>query len=284
MLGERAFGQPSTPLGAESYRVRVENIALGKIEVSCDGGRHYLLVGRVVRPATKPMVDRSADRVGVVLRNTKAFFTFSVGLGQSLLLSPLTSSTRTTKPKGSSTSALPKDSTILSNLPKTHPLFGELSPPTESGVRLSLGQDTETDIPDNFALSDESAFVVSVRLPTGLGGTAEELQQRWKILSDAYQAGASARAKANRVTIVKETLTLQPKLPEGEPEPIQGVTYLIDGVQVGAQLNLTSYSFEWDTRQVPNGEYLIEIRGHGANNRIITRARVLVVIENEAKH
>lgn len=280
MVGGRGFAQSNATTEPESFRVRVENYALGKIEVSTDGGKTYRLIGRVVRPASKPMVDKSASRVGVVLRNTKEFFTFSVGLGQSLIISPLSPSTRTTKPKGGSTPNLPKQSTIVTNLPKTHPFFGELSAPPLTLVRLALGQDLEGDIPDNFALSDENMFVFSVHLPSGVGGTTEDLQQRWKILSEAYQAGAVARAKANHVTVAKDMLTLQPKLPEGEPEPIVGVTYLLDGVPIAAQYKLPSYSFDWDTRQVPNGEYLIEIRGQGDGTKVITRARVLVVVQN----
>ncbi len=266
--------EPPSP--DETYRLRIENVAFGKVEISTDSGKHYRLLGRVSRPAKSPMVDRSASKVGEVLRSTRDFFTFSVALGQSVVVSPLRSTKKPIK-KGSSSSAPPTGATIQTNLPPTHPLFTEFAIPENSRAFLQPTPGFTEKMGDSFTLGEEDIFVFPVTLSGGT--TTEALEKKITALADAYQAGAVERAKANKTDLVSGVLTLQPQLPTGEPDPIVYVTYAIDGDQVAAQ-NTEPYNYEWDTKQASNGEHLIEIRALNRQGNLITRARVLVVVNN----
>jgi hypothetical protein len=262
---------------AELFRLRVENTVYGRIEVSTDGGKRFRLLGRITQPAAKPMVDKSASTVGVVLRSTKDYFTFSVALGQSLILAP--QRTPPQKGKGSTSPNLPKEATLQTNLPKTHPLFGEFVPATQTPLRLQVAQGVANDIPDNFLLSEESVFIFIVSKTERGGNTKEQIAPRWDLLADSYQVGATARAKANRLSIITGILTLKPKLPDGEPDPIVYVTYHIDGEQVSAQ-NTIPFSHDWDTKQAQNGEHVVEIRALNRQGTLLTKAKVMVVVNN----
>lgn len=267
----KAQGEP------ELFRLRVENTEYGRIDVSTDGGKRFRLLGRVTQPAAKPMVDKSANTVGVVLRNTKDYFTFSVALGQSLILAP--QRTPTKKGKGGTYPNLPKESTLQTNLPKTHPLFGEFAPAVQTPLRLQVAQGVATDLPDNFLLSEESVFIFIVSKTERGSSSKEQIAPRWDLLADSYQAGAIARAKANRLNIITGILTLKPKLPNGEPDPIVYVTYFIDGEQVAAQ-NTVPFSFDWDSKQAQNGEHVVEIRALNRQGTLLTKAKIIVVVNN----
>ncbi len=265
------------PPADETYRLRIENYVFGKVDISADGGKHYKMIGRVSRPAKSPMVDRSANVVGSILRSTREFFTFSVALGQSVIICPAHSSVTKNSKKGSSVSAPPTSAIVQTNLPKAHPLFHEFAPPENTRVFLQLTPGFTDKIPDTFTLGEEDTFVFTVSL--GKEITKESVEKECVKLAEAYQAGAMERAKANKTQTVSATLALQPKLPTGEPDPIVYVTYAIDGDQVAAQ-NTEPFSYDWDTKQTSNGEHLIEIRALNRQGNLITRARVLVVVNN----
>src|SRR5579859_5414054 len=64
-----AAHQADAPQSQETYRLRVENVEYGRVEVSVDGGRHYLLIGRVVQAAEQQAADAEAVQPGVVARS-----------------------------------------------------------------------------------------------------------------------------------------------------------------------------------------------------------------------
>lgn len=266
-----------TPTADETYRLRIENYTFGKVEISTDSGKHYKLLGRVSRPAKSPMVDRSANVAGSILRSTHEFFTFSVALGQSLIVCPVRSSVSKTSKKGGSASAPPTSAIIQTNLPKSHPLFHDFLPPENTRLFLQLTPGFTDKIPETFTLGEEDTFIFTVSL--GKEVTKEVVAKECVKLAEAYQAEAAERAKANKTQVVSGMLALQPKLPLGEPDPIVYVTYSIDGDQVAAQ-NTEPFSYDWDTKQVSNGEHLVEIRALNRQGNLITRARVLVVVTN----
>src|SRR5579859_6491644 len=64
VLDARAWGEQNEAAPAtsvETYRLRVQNFLYGRVEVSVDGGRHYLLLGRVRHPAISAAPDSSAS-------------------------------------------------------------------------------------------------------------------------------------------------------------------------------------------------------------------------------
>jgi hypothetical protein len=121
--------------------------------------------------------------------------------------------------------------------------------------------------------------VFTVTLPSG--PPQDAVLKRIETLAQAYAAGAVARAKAERRTVASGILTLRAKLPTGEPDPIAAVTFSVEGDVVSAQ-NVPPFVYAWDTRRVPDGEYLVEIRALNGRAALISHARALVAVHNAA--
>ena len=79
---------PSLRAPGEVFRVRVQNAELGRIEASADGGLHYSLIGRVLRPATKAAEEGGTGKVGTVLRSGTGGLAFTVGAGRVVKFRP----------------------------------------------------------------------------------------------------------------------------------------------------------------------------------------------------
>ena len=168
---------------------------------------------------------------------------------------------------------------IVTNLEPRKDIFGDLAPPIRSVVRLQTPTGTAGAFPDSYAVGEQNVFVFFVTLPETHSAAEQSAKQRLTALSEAYQAGAAARAQANHRAIVSGLWTLRAKLPPEEPDPIVYVSYLVDDDIVATQ-NTAPFSFAWDSRQAANGEHLIEIRALDKQGAFVTRARVLVAVQN----
>ncbi len=261
--------------------LRVENIALGRIEVSVDGGAHYRLAGRVTQAAKIPDVDRSADRAGVVLRSGGDGLAFAVAPGQALKLFPRPAP-RVRKKRGKTfvIPAAQEKSGIYTNLLAKSGVFGEFVPLRGAAVRFQSDTGRVQPFPENFNTDERNVFVFTLNTPpfsaTDRDATA---QAKLNSLADAYDAAAVVRARAAHCAIVSGVWTLRAKLPAGEPDPIVYVSYLVDDDTVATQ-NTAPFSFGWDTKIVPNGEHLIEIRALNRSGNLVTHVRALVVVDN----
>jgi hypothetical protein len=143
--------------------------------------------------------------------------------------------------------------------------------------------------PDAYAPTEEDVFVFLVSLSPPAGADAQHmtawkqaLDQRIAKLGESYAAQAAVRARAEKRLVVSGLLTLRAKLPANEPDPIAAVTYTIDGNVVAAQ-NTPPFTHTWDTRQVANGEHVVEIRALNGRGSLLTRAIALIVVENSEK-
>lgn len=289
-LAQTEDGSRALPLAnSETYWLRVENTPLGRVELSADGGGRYYLVGRVLRPATGLARDRSVTMPGIVLRANETAIVFSAATGGTLKLCAASSG-----PRGSAPPADP--AAIVTNLDAGKGLFGNLRPPYRAAVRLRVGESSLTPLPEGYSPSEEDVFVFLVTLPpppapavTPDAPALSEAQRqadwqavvrrRVEALGKAYIEGAAARARAQRRRVVSGIVTLKAKLPSGEPDPITSVTYHIDGHMVALQ-NVAPFAYAWDTRQVPDGEYAIEIRALNAQGVLVTRAHTLIAVQN----
>jgi hypothetical protein len=269
---------PASPpaSAAATYRLRVENAEYGRIELSADDGQHYALIGRALRPALTIGTDRSAAASGVVLRSSGDGLAFSIASGQAMKLLPRQSAPPATRRGGLLAPPLPS-SALPTNLEPRQGLFAELLPPKGTPVRLQRGAQMPIAFPEDYRPAPDDMFVFTVTLPSGLPPDA--VLKRIEILSQAYAAGAVARAKAARRTVASGILTLRAKLPEGEPDPIAAVTFSVEGDVVSAQ-NVPPFVYAWDTRRVPDGEYVVEIRALSGRATPISRVRALVAVHN----
>ncbi|HZO87248.1 MAG TPA: Ig-like domain-containing protein [Chthonomonadaceae bacterium] len=278
-----ANGQTDASL-QKTYRLRIENRQYGRIEVSADGA-HYFLVGRVLHPATALASDKVATTPGSVLRSGNAALTFAVAPGKTLKLRPYTSSL----PSGAGRkrrhpsvgSRMQEASAIITNLEPGRGLFGELLPPFRCPVRLETGTEALMAFPAAYTPTEDDVFVFLVTLPPAPANEKEAVRQRVERLAQVYAAGAVSRARAENRMVVSGLLTLRAKLPPGEPDPIAAVTYAIDNHVVAAQ-NTPPFVYTWDTRQVSDGEHVVEIRALNGGGGLLTRARALIVVHNAA--
>lgn len=288
-------GQLQLWLPAEIYRLRVENVEYGRIEVSSDGGSTYSLIGRVVRPASASSDDAAALIGGQVLRSSGSAIVLAVGPRKAMRLRsaprPVIAGAggrSATRPSNSL-----EASAALTNIPANSGLFGALLPPVATTVRLFGGPDRLTDFPEAFSPAGSSPFVFVVveapatdkdgisRPPASdhLQADRETVRKRGALLAAAYRAGAVARARSDGRRVFTGTGFLRAHLPAREPDPIEAVTFLIDDDVVAAR-NTPPYEYAWDTTRVEDGEHVVEICALNGRGDCITSARALVVVHN----
>lgn len=277
-----AFGQAVTP--AETYRLRVENSLFGRVEMSSDAGKSYTLVGRVIRPATSATPSKGVKEAGSVTHSNHDGLAFGVAPGLVLKLRPLwdvAPPPRSNK-KGSTSLRPPaaEPSAIVTDIPKNKGVFGSVVPPPGSEVKMIATSGELHLIPTGYAPSEQDSFVFLVSLPKfsapGVATPAELIEK----LGKEYADGAATRAHVAKRKVVSGSLTLQAKLPPGEPDPIDAVTYMVDGELQSAQ-NTAPFSYLWDTKNVTDGEHIVEIRAFNKAGRLLTSARALVVVQNK---
>lgn len=279
----------------EDCRLRVENVQYGRVEVSSDAGAHYLLIGRVLRAAQVPAAEKTASTPGIVLRGGKDGLAFSVAPGQTLKLRP--NADPLLAPPGKKPAKPSKHpgldpATIVTNLETGKGFFGDLLPPFRSAVRLQTGPNYLGSFSDSYAPTEEDVFVFLITLSPSTPADPNEneakraaqrketLRQRFEAMANAYAEGAVARAVKERRLVVSGKLTLNAKLPAGEPDPIAGVNYAVDGKVIMAQ-NVPPWSHEWDTKDVADGEHVVEVTALSSKGDFVTRARALIVVRNE---
>ncbi len=282
--------RPIPPLPKETYSLRVENVQYGRVEISLDRGVHRILIGRVMRPAAQATSDKAATVVGTIVRAQGDGLAFCVAPGRILKLLPASAPG---KPKGAGKKApAPGSAALLTDMTPSKGLLGDLLlPPTGTVVGAIADMPREAPFPSDYFPALEDVFVFHVRLPLPAANANGQTEgQREEVLAEAvrvqatalqkeYAAGAVARARAARRKVVSGILTLRATLPEGEPDPITAVTYMVDGQFTAAQ-DTAPFVYAWNTRNVEDGEHVVEIRAVNHDARPITRVRVLVVVQN----
>ncbi len=276
---------PQRAISREAYRIRVENMLQGSIRVSTDSGLHYTLIGRVTRPATSIQPDRSANLPGVVLRGSGDGIALAINLGQILKLRPevLNSSSG----KRGWTSPTPEPGAITTNMAPRSGIFADLLPASGAQVKLEVAPRVLRPFPTLYDPQQEEPIVIVVSRSDEETGNSQLstlnsqfIEPRVTALGQAYLAQSLAHAKQEHRPVVSGVLSLKAKLPEGEPDPIHFVLYVVDNQIVSSQ-NVPPFQFEWDTRRETEGEHLVEVRALNRNSHIITSKRTLLVVQNK---
>jgi hypothetical protein len=284
-----AVRQPVSDAPAETYSLRVENAQYGRVEISLDKGVHTILIGRVLKPALQMLTEKTANAPGSVLRAQSDGIAFCVASGRVMKLLPaplIVTSAKT----GKRTTPAPGAGAMVTDMARGKGLFGELLPPVGTGVGAIADTPREAPFPADYtpALDDVFVFHVRLPLPAATEGQTdmqreEALRERVRVqvtaLQKEYAAGAVARARGAGRKVVSGTLTLRANVPEGEPDPITAVTYIVDGRFIAAQ-DTAPFVYPWNTRNVEDGEHVLEIRAVNRDARPVTRIRALVVVQN----
>ncbi len=268
----------------EIYRLRIQNIIFGNIEISTDRGIHFALIGRVMEPATAPELDKTAKFSGTVIRSSSSGIAFTMGKNEVLKLLPNALKVHYKYKKLSNKHQ--KNEMRTNTAPGTG-LFSSLAPPECTQVQLQFEDNAPRPVDENTVINDEDALVFAVSLSHSQPAVSNANQDdHLKIVyadiekaASQYSAAAINCAEASGAKIVSGMLTLKARFVPGEPEPIVAVSYLIDSEVVYAQ-NTAPFEHSFDTKEIKDGEHVVEIRGFDKKGNPISRKRSLVVIRN----
>lgn len=278
-------------LPLDSFLLRIENAKFGRVEASLDGGESYLLLGRVIHPATSASGDKAAKTVGDVVKSGSGSLAFAVAPGQTLKFrySP---SGRNGNQIGSRSLAVFSATEIVADLPTESATINDFLPQTKSKTLLQSGNRGAFKFPPGYIVTLGDKFIFTVPIPSSksepsvvtsdyslLRKKKDDFEARILALNKAYELGALERAKREKRRIVSGRLKFLPKLPEDEPEPIVAVSYSIDGDVIALHNSLPSV-FNWDTHNILNGEHVIEVKGLSKYDTTVTSVRIMIVVNN----
>lgn len=276
IAGAAAAGAQTAPEAAPpALRIRIHNSLFGAIEASADGGEHWRLIGRVMRPANATVVDKAARGAGVLSRSGRFGGAICIGHQYAFYLLPGEDSIKLARE-----SALHPESQnpgIITNLPARHSLFGSLLLPAGSTVQLQ--RDSQLiPIPDPYTPGTGDQLVIQGPEPEpgAPGGTPAV---RLASVADRYAQSAEQRAKKAGYPVVHGTLTIRANLPTDPQHVLAAVMFAVDGQSVSAQ-NTPPFIYRWDTTSVANGEHVVEAQGLDSAGAVVTRRRDLVVVQN----
>ena len=126
-----------------------------------------------------------------------------------------------------------------------------------------------------LALADVTALRLVRTAPGDAAWRAGEITAAEK----SYAALALADARAGKTQTARGTLTLAAAAPDRRTAY---VTFSVDG-QFAGITNNAPYTFTWDTRKVPDGEYVVEAQAQDADNRPLSTTRTKLWVDNNPK-
>jgi len=102
-----------------------------------------------------------------------------------------------------------------------------------------------------------------------------------RVLNDAgdYEASRRAIARAGKETVARGTLAVDARATDPETQYVQ---LYVDGEFAGLT-NSRPYRLDWDTRQVTDGEHLVEARAVSRSGGLLSTMRSLVYVDNARK-
>ncbi|MDE2126163.1 MAG: hypothetical protein KGJ62_06205 [Armatimonadetes bacterium] len=270
-----AAAQTATKTPLPALRIRIHNSLFGAIEASSDGGEHWRLIGRVMRPANATVVDKAAHGVGVLSRSGRFGGAVCIGHQYAFYLLPGEDSMKLARESALHSES--QNASIITNLPARHSLFGSLMPPAGSSVELQRDGHV-IPIPDPYTPGTGDQLVVECP-PPGSTPAAVADAARLTAVADRYASSAEQRAKVAGYPVVHGTLTIHANLPSDPRHELAAVMFAIDGQSVSAQ-NAAPFIYRWDTTAATNGEHVVEAQGLDNAGAVVTRRRDLVVVEN----
>lgn len=259
-LANRAEGNPVRPDAPDQYRLRISNCEMGGVFLTGDGGKTWSLVARVTRPAFGIRKDGAPTPQGVaaVARDK---ITLSTGGTSAFTVEPDSQAGRGVK------------SAILLNAKAGDPLFSNLAPPTGSTLRIDRGS-RSSEMPDGYSPLDQETYLITFGVPPT---APTEWSNGLAAATLAYRQAALARLKSAKGSPVTGILTVEARPPEDDQSSC--VTFLRDGATL-ALMNRAPYRIRWNTRDWPDGEYLVEARGLDRAGSVALLARKLIYVQN----
>jgi len=248
--------------GNEVYRLRIVNTSLGAVQISTDKGASWMLIGRVLIPATGTAPGGN-ETGGTVLRTSPYGSAINLGGGRILRILP------DTRAKQHS------PANLYLNVPYTAALVKDFLPPPGSKVLWSkLIQELPKPLPPGYTPHDGDVLTL---IAEQSAIPHSRIEAYAKDAARYYQAQALARLRATGRKPVTGTLTVTARLAKDE-HPFS-VSFLVDGETRGI-MNQAPFTMSWDTRTWEDGEHLLEVDALDEHGHVTSRSKTLVVIQN----
>lgn len=128
-------------------------------------------------------------------------------------------------------------------------------------------------------MPDALKGVTAIRLIRESPGDDQWRRQQVAKAAQAYRVEALSEAKAGRDTIVRGAKTI--KIAVTDPRTRFIVFYVNDAFK--AMSNTEPYSFTWNTKDSPDGEYVLEARAEDENASPLTSTRQRLWVDNDGR-
>ena len=123
------------------------------------------------------------------------------------------------------------------------------------------------------------ADVTALRLVQGSPGDTLWRDGQIRVAEADYAAQALADARAGKSLLERGQISFSVAAPD--PRTAY-VAFYRDG-QFAGVTNSVPYTFHWDTREVADGEYVIEAQAQDADNRLLSTTRTKIWVDNTRK-
>jgi len=123
------------------------------------------------------------------------------------------------------------------------------------------------------------ADVTALRLVRGDAGDTAWRAGEITVAERDYNARALAVARAGKTMVTRGQITLTAAAPDRRTAY---VAFYVDG-QFRGVTNSAPYTFSWNTRLVPDGEYVIEALAQDASDQTLSSTRTKIWIDNTRK-
>lgn len=248
----------------EVLRIRLALLQGGTISVSTDGGERYTVIGRITALPSRLTTGRYPSATAVL--QSEPVWLIQPNEREAVRLTPLG-----TKDASALESDLPKDSLLFSL-----PLRG-------CTVRLLLQEGRVAySLPPGYRYKVGDVWVLQVMASDEAqrASIAQYVAERLDTSArDAVQRSV-ARARRDKLPVANGTLNLE--VTARYAERVKFVFFAVDGTLLGTS-NVLPTIFRWNSMQVPDGEYVIEVRAVDSDNRELALVRKRVLVQNQVK-
>lgn len=259
-----ASADPAAPAAAsapEAYRLRIQNIQHGAVDISLDRGRSWRVVARVVQAATGSAA-RPGSALGRVTASSDTGITLGVAAGRCVRMLPDAPAAR-------------KDpAAVVLSCGRGEGPFGTLRPAALS-VMLEEAYRRITPLPADYAPQEGDVLHMIMEAPPA---GVPDLAQAVAALASVHERAALERISRVPGQPVTGVLTVLAKVGQVPPASVSVIMETDCGQT--AILSSAPYEVRWDTRSWPDGEHVIEARSIDTNGKVLRRNRTLVFVRN----
>lgn len=162
---------------------------------------------------------------------------------------------------------------ILLNVPNGSAVFKDFGPPSGTQIARRVGRST-LPIDGSYVPADGDVLTADV---TQTRLTKEQLERYSADAVVRYREAAFARLRADGREPVSGKLTLSANLASGEKPA--AVTFSVD-FSINSMMNTGPYKVSINTRELADGDHVVEVRALDRTSAVISSSRRLVVVKN----